>query len=103
MITLGSAGETLTLIIPIGASFVATLISTDPWPDGTLIELHLLNELTDTPVIWSAAISGSLASFTESAANVQTVVDARLSLARLIYNPGGTGALLWAHGSVRYV
>lgn len=103
MITLGSAGEDLTVVIAVGAAFVATLTATNPWPTGTQIEIHLLNEPTDTPVVWAAVVSGSSAVFNVSASAVQAVVDARLSAARLFYNPGGTGALLWAHGTTRYV
>lgn len=103
VITLGSAGEDLVVVIAVDATFVATLTATSPWPSGTQIEIHLLNEPTDTPVIWAAVVSGSTAVFNIPLTNVQAVVSARLSSARLLYNPGGTGALLWAHGAVRYV
>jgi hypothetical protein len=103
VITLGSAGEDLTVIIPVGASYVATLTASTPWPTGTAIELHFMNDLSDVPVVWAATISGSDATFDIDTTQVQLVVDARLSIARLIYNPGGTGALLWAHGTARYV
>lgn len=103
MITLGSDVDQLTVIIPIGASFITTLTASTPWPNGTVIELHLLNNIADNPVVWSATISGTDATFNITPTNVKTVSDQRLSLARLIYNPGGTGALLWAHGTVKYV
>jgi len=103
VITLGSAGEDLQVVIPVGASFVTTLTASTPWPNGTVIELHLMNSLTDTPTVWSATVAGSDATFNISASQVQAVVDARLSIARLLYNPAGSGALLWAHGTTRYV
>lgn len=103
MITLGSAGDDLTVVLPVGASFIATLTATTPWPANTIIELHFMNDLADIPVVWSAAISDTDATFNVSTDQVQTVVDARLSIARLIYNPGDTGALLWAQGVTRYV
>lgn len=103
MITLGSEGEQLTVIIPIGAAFVTTLSAATPWPTGTQIELHLSSSLTDVPVVWAAAVSGTTAVFNESTIQTQAVVNARLSIARLIYNPGGTGQLLWAHGVTKFV
>lgn len=103
MVTLGSDVDQLTVIIPVGASFITTLTAATPWPVGTVIELHLMNDISDSPVIWSATISGTDATFNIPPSQVQTVTDARLSLARLIYNPGGSGALLWAHGTIRYI
>jgi hypothetical protein len=103
MITLGSMGEDLTVVIPIGARFLCALDSSNPWPNGTQIELHLMNDPGDTPVIWPATISGSTATFDVPAGDVKTVTDARLSLARLLYNPAGAGFLLWGHGTTRYV
>lgn len=102
MITLGSDVDQLTVIIPLGASFITTLTAATPWPNGTVIELHLVNDPADDPVIWSATVSGTDATFNINPANVKLVSDQRLSLARLIYNPG-SGALLWAHGTVRYI
>lgn len=102
MITLGSDVDQLTVIIPIGASFITTLTASTPWPVGSVIELHLVNDIADTPVVWSANISGNDATFNVTPSNVKLVSDQRLSLARLIYNPG-SGALLWAHGTIKYV
>lgn len=102
MITLGSAGEDLQVVIPIGASFVTKLTASTSWPNGTVIELHLMNDLSDVPVVWSSTIAGTDATFNIPPDQVQAVVTARLSIARLIYNPG-TGAMLWAHGTTRYV
>jgi hypothetical protein len=101
MITLGSDVDQLTVIIPIGASFITTLTASTPWPNGTIIQLQFMNDIADVPVVWSATVSGTDATF--NVADTSVVTNARLSLARLIYNPGGTGALLWAHGTVRYV
>lgn len=103
VITLGSEGEQLQVIIPVDADFVSTLSATDVWPAGTAIELHLSNSFTDTPVIWSATVSGTTAVFNESKTAIQPVVEARLSLARLFYSPDGLSTLLWAYGTTRFV
>jgi hypothetical protein len=103
VITLGSEGEQLVVIIPVGADFLTTLSASTPWPTGTIIELHLSNTLADVPVVWSAVVSDSTAVFDVSKADTQPVADARLSLARLFYSPGGSGMLLWAHGTTRFV
>ena len=103
MITLGSDVEQLTVVIPVGASFITTLTAATPWPDDTVIELHLMNDVADDPVVWSATVSGTDATFNIPSDQVQVVTDARLSLARLLYNPGGLGALLWAHGTTKYI
>jgi hypothetical protein len=103
VITLGSEGEQLVVIIPVGADFLTTLSASMPWPTGTVIELHLSDTLADTPVIWAATVSGSTAVFNVPRVTAQPVVDARLSLARLFYSPGGSGTLLWAHGTTRFV
>lgn len=103
MVTLGSEGEQLQIIIPVGADFVATLSAAAAWPVGTVIEIHLSNTLSDTPIVWSATITGTNAVFNVPKATAQPVVDARLSLARLFYSPGGSGLLLWAHGTTRFV
>jgi hypothetical protein len=103
VITLGSEGEQLVVIIPVGADFLTTLSASTPWPVGTVIELHLSNTLTDVPVVWTATVSGSTAVFNVPKVTTQPVVAARLSLARLFYSPGGSGTLLWAHGTTRFV
>lgn len=103
MITLGSAGEDLTVVIPVGARFLTKLTASIPWPLGTVIELHLLNEITDDPVVWSAVISGSDATFDVAASQVTTDTADRPSVARLLYDSDGGGLLLWAHGTTRYV
>lgn len=104
MITLGSEGEQLTVIIPVGADFVTTLSAATPWPTGTQIELHLSNDSADvSPVVWAATVSGTTATFNVPAATTQAVVLGRLAYARLYYSPGGTGMLLWGHGVTRFV
>lgn len=103
MITLGSAGDDLSIAVPVDADFVTTITSTISWPTGTTVELHFINQSTDVPIVWVATVSGSSVTFNIPAATVQAVVAAQLSIARLIYKPGGTGAILWAHGPVRYV
>lgn len=103
MITLGSAGDDLTVIIPLGARFLTKLHSSTPWPVGTIIQLHLVNEPDDDPVVWTATISGSDATFDESASQVATDTADRPSVARLLYDSDGGGLLLWAHGTTRYV
>lgn len=103
MITLGSEGEQLVVVIPVGADFVTTLSAATPWPTGTQIELHLSNTLSDVPVIWPATVAGTTAVFNVAKTVTQAVIDARLSLARLYYSPGGAGTLLWAHGTTRFV
>jgi hypothetical protein len=103
VITLGSDGDQLTVVIPVGADFVTTLSASDSWPTGTAIELHLSSSLTDTPVIWTATVSGTTAIFNVPASQTAAVVTARLSLARLFYSASGVGRLLWAHGVTRFV
>jgi hypothetical protein len=103
MITLGSSGDQLVVILASGAVFAATLQATENWPSNTQISLHLTDSEGAHEVIWSATVTDNLASFFVSAADVQAVIDNQLSLARLLYNPGQTGALLWGHGMTRFV
>lgn len=103
MITLGSDGEQLVVVIPVDADFVTTLSAATPWPTGTQIELHFSDTPSDTPVIWPATVAGTTATFNVSKASAQPVVTARLSLVRLFYSPGGSGILLWAHGTTRFI
>lgn len=103
MITLGSEGEQLQVIIPTDADFVTTLTASSPWPTGTTIELHLSDTSTNPPIVWTASVSGSSAVFNVPKTTVQAVIVARLSIARLIYSPGGSGSLLWGHGTIRFV
>lgn len=103
MITLGSEGEQLQVIIPVDADFVTTLTASSPWPTGTTVELHLSDTSLNPPVVWAASVSGSNAVFNVPKSTVQAVVTARLSLARLIYSPSGSGTLLWGHGTTRFV
>lgn len=103
VITLGSEGEQLQVVIPVDADFVTTLTASSPWPVGTTIELHFSDPTLSSPTIWTASVSGSDAVFNVPKSTVQAVVVARLPIARLIYSPGGSGTLLWGHGTTRFV
>jgi hypothetical protein len=103
VITLGSDGEQLVVVIPVDADFVTTLSAATPWPTGTQIELHFSNTPSDDPVIWPATVVDTTAAFNVPKASAEPVITARLSLARLFYSPGGSGVLLWAHGTTRFV
>lgn len=102
MITLGSEGEQLTVILAAGAGFVASLTSSDPW-GSVSIYLQLLDGNAD-PITWTASISGSVATFSISVNDVQTAINGEYSTARLYYQPAGGGIpLLWGHGGIRVV
>lgn len=102
MITLGSEGEQLTVLLPVGADFVVTLQATDPWPAGTEITLQLTAGTGD-PVTWTAVITGNTAVFNVPANEVAPLISGRYSTARLYYQATGGGTLLWGHGSVRVI
>lgn len=103
MITLGSVGDDLTVVIPLSARFLTKLTASTAWPTGTVIELHLMNDLADVPTVWSASINGTDATFDIPTSQVTTDTAARPSIARLLYDSDGRGLLLWAHGITRYV
>lgn len=103
MIIIGDSGEEITLEIPWGADFVAAFIASVAWPDGMTIELQLSNGPGDTPVVWPAVITGVRADFYVPMADVQTVINANLAIARLYYTPAGQGPLFWGSGVIKVV
>lgn len=105
MINLGADVQQITVVLADGADYVVTLVSSTPWPTGIAISLHLTDGTTgtDPPVVWSATVVGTQATFNVPTAQVQPVIDAKLSIARLIYTPSGGGPLLWGRGGIRVV
>jgi len=101
VITLGSEGEQLTVILAAGAGFLASLTSSDPWGS---VQIYLqLSSGTGDPIIWTATINDVTATFNVTANDVQTAIDGEYSIARLYYVPSGGVPLLWGHGGVRVV
>lgn len=98
MITLGSDGEQLTVVLATGGDFVASMTSSSPWGSVT-ITLVLSGGNVD-PITWTASIDDVTATFDVPANEVQTAIDAKMSIARLYYSPAGGGTLLWAHGGI---
>jgi acyl-CoA synthetase (AMP-forming)/AMP-acid ligase II len=103
MITLGSEGERIAVVLPVNAAFVSQITSAAPWPTGTRIELHFSNGFDATSVVWAATIAGTTATFNMTKTQVQSLIAARLSVVHLYYIPTGLDPLLWGHGLTRVV
>jgi hypothetical protein len=98
VITLGSAGDQLTVILAAGGDFIASMTASSPWGD-VQISLELSGGTTD-PVTWTAVISDVTATFDVPKEQVQAVIDAKMSTARLYYTPTTGTTLLWAQGGI---
>lgn len=105
MINLGSDVQQITVILADDADYVVTLVASSAWPTGIVIYLSLSDgaDGNDTPVVWTATVVGTQATFNVPNAQVQPVIDAKLSIARLYYTPAGGGPLLWGYGGIRVI
>lgn len=96
--TLGSAPDTLKVVLVKGADFVSTLTRKDgtDWPVDTEVVLEFK---TTSPVSWSATLTGSSAMWNVDQADVDALIAAKPRSVKLWYVEGEV-RLLWAQGDL---
>lgn len=81
-----------------GGDFVASLVATPAWPDGTALELHFsVTQTESSPIVWPAVVSGDTATWDVPASQVTAVLAACASFVRLYYTSGGS-TIVWMTG-----
>lgn len=99
-VNLGYVPQKLTVTLSEGGDFVSALVASTDWPAGAGIELRLSGGTAGT-VTWPAVVNGARADWEVAYTEVQAVIDAKVSTARLVYTESDSGAVLvWAEGSV---
>lgn len=99
MITLGWDPDQLTVLLAADTDFLAVLQSDTAWPAGTAIALQLTTDQVPSPVVWSATVSGTTATFDVPKATVNAVLSGTLSTAKLTYTTPDID-VVWAVGRV---
>lgn len=98
-VNLGYVPQKLTVTLAEGGDFVSALVATTPWPVGTGIELRLTGGTVGT-VTWPAVVDDVRADWNVSNLDVQDVIDAKASTARLVYTESDGTTIVWAEGSI---
>lgn len=100
-ISFGLDPDDFTVYLAYGANFIQDMVNdAGPWADGTAFAVHFcLSSKTDVPAYtWAATVSGDRASWNQPASDVQAVLDANASYARLIYTDPDGDTQIWAVG-----
>ena len=101
---LGRVPDQVVVHLQPDADFVCRLTRADgdDWEPGTSIALVLTGMKDRTAAItWGAVIAGPDAEWAVPAAQVAAVCAAAPQQARLMYDDGAAGPVLWAKGTVR--
>lgn len=99
MIKFGLEWFRFTLLLASDGDFVTRIIAPIDWPSDTRIDFELSSSTTDLAT-WPATITGAEASWTIPAAEVNTLIVAKVSRAQLAYYPPAGGRLVWGRGDV---
>jgi hypothetical protein len=96
-VALGSAPESMRLVLTSGADFICTIVSNDgDWPSGAVIAIE--TEYT----VWTATIVGPEARFNVDKDEVDALIAQKPRRFRLAYAEG-TADLVWGSGLVSCV
>lgn len=102
MITFGFQPIDIDVALQRDTDFVTVLINTEgSWPVGITIVLRFTGPTPTTPTTWAASIAAEKATFDESAAAVNLLLDSGARTARLVYTAADGTILGWSRGGVR--
>ncbi len=87
------------LVVPLtaGATYLCTLVASEPWPAGTRIELRFPHT---TIAPWVADIDATDARFTIAPTRVDAALNLRPRTVQLWYLPDTDTPLCWARGRI---
>jgi hypothetical protein len=99
-VDLGVDPDDLTVYLVYGGGFYQSLEASQPWPDGVALQLLFAtaSKTADAAFTWSATFDGVFASWAETPADVQAVLDGGATYVRLIYTDADGDDIPWSVG-----